>query len=135
MNHHKRRAHVAEFDMEKKEKERKRIKVSAEVQQKVAEEAGVKIGGLDPVTGNVVPDEHPSSVQSPMSAMTDDAASVMSPESVALDLGMQPHHQQLTAHHHHVSLPPRPQMLPGPNPFGISGYPFPDGFPRPPFGR
>ena len=78
--------------MEKKEKERKRIKVSAEVQQKVAEEAGVKLGGLDPVTGNVVPDQH-SAVQSPISAVTEDA-SVLSPESVALDLGMPQHHQQ-----------------------------------------
>ena len=119
--------------MEKKEKERKRIKVSAEVQQKVAEEAGVKLGGLDPVTGNVVPDEHPSAVQSPISTMTEDA-SVLSPESVALDLGMQ--HQQQGLSHHHPSIPPRPpQMIPGPNPFGFSGYPFPDGFPRPPFGR
>ena len=125
MNHHKRRAHVAEFDMEKKDKERKRIKVSAEVQQKVAEEAGVNLADLA-APAPLIPEQH-SALQSPISAAEDTA--VLSPESVALDLGMQ-HHQAAL---HHASLPPRPQMIPGPNPFGFPA--FPDGFPRPPFGR
>ena len=74
--------------MEKKEKERKRIKVSAEVQQKVAEQAGVKLEDLAAAPAPVMPEQH-SAVQSPISA-ADDAA-VLSPESVALDLGMQQH--------------------------------------------
>ena len=114
--------------MEKKEKERQRIKVSAEVQQKAAEAAGLALGDIA---------EH-SAVQSPV-----EEAAVLSPAEEAagaaaagaLDLGMQQQHA------HHAALPPPPhppprpppQMLPGPNPFGFPA--FPDGFPRPPFGR
>ena len=80
-----------------------------------------------------------NSPQSPV-----EEAAVLSPaeESAAagaLDLGMQQQQQQ-HAHAHHAALPPPPppprappQMLPGPNPFGFPA--FPDGFPRPPFGR